>query len=33
MTQQELKMMIPNKEAPENVGSRPTFELKFSIDE
>jgi len=28
-----IKMMIPNKEAPENVGSRPIFELKFSIDE
>jgi hypothetical protein len=29
----KIKMLIPNKEAPENVGSRPTFELKFSVDE
>jgi len=28
-----IKILIPNKEVPENVGSRPTFELKFSIDE
>jgi len=28
-----IKVFIPNKEAPENVGSRPVFELKFSIDE
>ena len=28
-----IKMLITNKEAPENVGSRPVFELKFSIDE
>jgi len=28
-----IKMVIPNKEAPENVGSRPIFELKFSMDE
>ena len=28
-----IKMLIPNKDAPENVGSRPVFELKFSIDE
>ena len=28
-----IKMLIPNKDAPENVGSMPVFELKFSIDE
>jgi hypothetical protein len=28
-----IKILIPNKEVPENVGSRPVFELKFSIDE
>ncbi len=28
-----IKMLIPNKEVPENVGSRPVFELKFSMDE
>ncbi len=28
-----LRVLIPNKEVPENVGSRPVFELKFSIDE
>jgi len=28
-----IKMLIPDKNAPENVGSRPVFELKFSIDE
>ena len=28
-----IKMLIPNKEVPENVGSRPVFELKFSVDE
>ncbi len=28
-----IKLFIPNKEVPENVGSRPVFELKFSIDE
>jgi len=28
-----IKVVIPNKEAPENVGSRPVFELKFSMDE
>ncbi|NEW83753.1 MAG: DUF748 domain-containing protein [Mariniphaga sp.] len=28
-----IKVLIPNKEVPENVGSRPVFELKFSIDE
>ena len=29
----KIKMFIPNKEAPENVGSRPDFELKYSVDE
>jgi hypothetical protein len=29
----KIKILIPNKEVPENVGSRPIFELKFSIDE
>ena len=29
----KIKIVIPNREAPENVGSRPSFELKFSIDE
>jgi len=29
----KIKIVVPNKEAPENVGSRPVFELKFSIDE
>lgn len=28
-----IKVFIPNKEVPENVGSRPVFELKFSMDE
>ena len=28
-----IKVLVPNKDAPENVGSRPVFELKFSIDE
>lgn len=28
-----IKIFIPDKEAPENVGSRPVFKLKFSIDE
>ena len=28
-----IKVIIPNKEVPENVGSRPVFELKYSIDE
>jgi len=28
-----IKMATPNKEVPENVGSRPVFELKFSVDE
>jgi hypothetical protein len=29
----KIKVFIPNKEAPENVGSRPVFELKCSMDE
>jgi hypothetical protein len=29
----KIKVVIPNKEVPENVGSRPVFELKYSIDE
>lgn len=29
----KIKVMIPNKEVPENVGSRPDFELKCSMDE
>jgi len=28
-----IKVTIPDKKAPENVGSRPVFELKFSIEE
>lgn len=28
-----IKVLIPNREAPENVGSKPVFELKFSMDE
>ena len=28
-----IRLVIPNKESPENVGSRPVFELKFSMDE
>ncbi len=28
-----IKVVIPNREVPENVGSRPNFELKFSIEE
>jgi hypothetical protein len=28
-----IRIVIPNKEVPENVGSRPNFELKFSIEE
>ena len=28
-----IKVFIPNKEVPENVGSRPVFELKYSVDE
>ena len=29
----KIKVLIPNKEVPENVGSRPVFELKYSVDE
>ena len=29
----KITIFIPNKEAPENVGSRPDFELKYSVDE
>jgi hypothetical protein len=29
----KIKVTIPNKEVPENVGSRPDFELKCSMDE
>jgi hypothetical protein len=29
----KIKIIIPNKDAPENLGSRPYFELKFSIEE
>jgi len=29
----KINIFIPDKEVPENVGSRPVFELKFSIDE
>jgi hypothetical protein len=29
----KIKVIIPNMDAPENVGSRPVFELKYSIDE
>lgn len=28
-----IRILIPNKDAPENVGSRPVFELKFSMEE
>lgn len=28
-----IKVLISNKEIPENMRSRPVFELKFSIDE
>jgi hypothetical protein len=28
-----IKVVIPNKQVPENVGSRPNFELKFSMEE
>jgi len=28
-----IRMVTPNKEVPENVGSRPVFELKFSVEE
>ena len=29
----KIKVFVPNKEATENVGSRPVFELKYAIDE
>ena len=29
----KIKVFIPNKEVPENVGSRPVFELKYSMDD
>lgn len=29
----KIKVIIPNKEIPENVGSRPVFEIKYSVDE
>ncbi len=29
----KIKVLIPNKEVPENVGSRPSFEFKCSMDE
>lgn len=29
----KIKVLMSNKEAPENVGSRPVFELKYSVDE
>lgn len=29
----KIKMFVPDKGAPENTGSRPIFELKYSIDE
>ena len=28
-----IKVVVPDSKAPENVGSRPVFELKFAIDE
>ncbi len=28
-----IKVIVPNREAPENIGSRPVFELKYSVDE
>ena len=28
-----IKVVVPNNETPENVGSRPVFELKYSIEE
>lgn len=33
MTPTKIKVFIPNKEIPENVGSRPVFELKYSVDD
>ena len=32
-TTSTIKVFIPNREAPENVGSRPVFELKCSVEE
>jgi len=32
-TSTKIKVLMSNKEAPENVGSRPVFELKYSVDE
>ena len=29
----KIKIVIPNKASPENVGSRPAFELKYSVEE
>jgi len=29
----KIKVVIPKKEVPENVGSRPVFELKYSVEE
>ena len=29
----KIKVVVPKKEVPENVGSRPVFELKFAIEE
>jgi hypothetical protein len=29
----KIKVVIPNKAAPENVGSRPVFELKYSVED
>jgi hypothetical protein len=28
-----IKIVIPNKEVPENVGSRPVFELKYTVED
>jgi hypothetical protein len=28
-----IKVTVPDSKTPENVGSRPVFELKFAIDE
>jgi hypothetical protein len=28
-----IKIVIPNKEIPENVGSRPVFELKYTVED
>ena len=28
-----IKVIVPNSEVPENVGSRPVFELKYSVEE